>query len=551
MYSPKEAELPDETFMNRALYQRKKALSNCGHQYEKALQRSQSSLHQIVHSIPMPLCVVDRKEKIYLDVNDRYAELVGLPRNQILYKSDSSLPCGLGESNIEKILQRLQSGVEIRTMELYLFNQRGKMIKCKIQTEEIEYSGRPCLLLALTEIKPQVYSRKATETGDKLAAAGEIGRSLAELLDLTEIYRRLASAIYQLLPDVSTLYISLYDQRRKRISCKYAEHERSPLDVTEIPEIHAENARNCLQSDVLLSGQAVMIDDLQAVYGESRHLSQYVGPGKPARSAIYIPMTVKGSPIGLVQVQSLRPGRFQQTDMALLGLITNTAAIAIHNAQLSQNLERTSMDLIQTYEATIDGWTRALELRDFTTERHTQRVVTLTIELCKKLGLESREIIKVRRGAQLHDIGKMGIPDQILLKPGPLDNSEWRIMRRHPVYAYELLRPIPHFGEVVEIPYCHHEKWDGSGYPRRLKGEEIPLSARIFSIVDVWDALSSNRPYRAAWPPNQVIDYISYQSNKHFEPEVTRAFLDMVRGGGFKSPPNSYQPPASNSYLRY
>jgi PAS domain S-box-containing protein len=537
--------------MNRTIYPRRKALINRGHNVLQALNRSQTSLHQIVQTIPVAICILDRKEKTYLDINDRFSELIGMPRNQVLYKTDNALTCGLGENNLEKILQRLDSGVDLKTMEIFLFNFRGKMIKCQVQMESIAYAGRPCMVLALTEIKPNFYESKTSENSEKLAAAGEIGRSLAEMLDLSAIYQRLTSAIYQLLPDVSTVYISLYDQRRKRVSCKYAEHDHTPLDVSEIPEVHVGSARNSLQSDVLLSGQAIMIDDLQAAFGESRYTSHYSTPGKPPRSGIYIPMIVNGSTIGLVQVHSLKPGRFQQTDMAMLGLIANTAAIAIKNAQLSQNLERTSMDLIQTYEATIDGWTRALELRDFTTERHTHRVVSLTIELCKKLGLDSREIIKVRRGAQLHDIGKMGIPDQILLKPGPLDESEWRIMRRHPVYAYELLRPIPHFGEVIEIPYCHHEKWDGSGYPRRLKGQEIPLSARIFSIVDVWDALSSNRPYRAAWPPNQVIDYISYQSNKHFEPDVTRAFLDLVHGGGIKTPPNSYQPPASNTYLRY
>ncbi len=535
--------------MNRAIYPRRKALSNHGQHNEEALNRSQHSMHQIIQTIPVAICVIDRKEKIYLDVNERYSQLIGMPRNQILYKAEAQMPCGLGENNLEKIQQRLESEVDLKTMEIYLFNQRGKMVKCQVQSDEILYSGRDCLLLALTELKPAYYEGKSHETGEQLAAAGEIGKALAEILDLTEIYRRFAAAINQLLPDVSTLYISLYDSHRKKLACKYAEHERNSLDVSEIPEIHVDSSTKCLQSEVLMSGQAVMIDDLVAMFGEMQRVIDYRAPGKPPRSAIYIPMIVKGSTIGLVQVHSLKPGRFQQTDMALLGLIANTAGVAIQNAQLAQNLERTSMDLVQTYEATIDGWTRALELRDFTTERHTHRVVAITIELCKKLGLDAREIIKVRRGAQLHDIGKMGIPDQILLKPGPLDEAEWRVMRRHPVYAYELLRPIPHFGEVIEIPYCHHEKWDGSGYPRRLKGEEIPLSARIFSIVDVWDALSSNRPYRAAWPANQVIDYINYQSNKHFEPEVTKAFLDMVREGGIKTPPHSYQPPMSGTYL--
>jgi len=163
---------------------------------------------------------------------------------------------------------------------------------------------------------------------------------------------------------------------------------------------------------------------------------------------------------------------------------------------------------------------------DKETEGHTQRVEKITLRIAKSMGIKNEELVQIRRGALLHDIGKMGIPDHILLKPGPLSDEEWVIMRKHPVYAYELLSPIAFLKPALDIPYCHHEKWDGSGYPRGLKGEQIPLAARIFAIVDVWDALRSDRPYRAAWPEMKTMEYIREQAGTHFDPAIVELFLN-------------------------
>ena len=152
-------------------------------------------------------------------------------------------------------------------------------------------------------------------------------------------------------------------------------------------------------------------------------------------------------------------------------------------------------------------------------------MVEITVLLAQALGAPPNQIVHIRRGALLHDIGKMGIPDSILLKPGPLDDYEWATMRLHPTYAYQMLSPIAYLSPALEIPYCHHERWNGAGYPRGLKGEEIPLAARIFTVVDVWDALSFNRPYRPAWPPDQVLGHIQSLSGVHFDAQVVEAFL--------------------------
>jgi PAS domain S-box-containing protein/putative nucleotidyltransferase with HDIG domain len=191
-------------------------------------------------------------------------------------------------------------------------------------------------------------------------------------------------------------------------------------------------------------------------------------------------------------------------------------------------LQRANEDLREAYDRTIEGWVLALDLRDRETEGHTQRVTEMAIRLARELGCTDEELLHIRRGALLHDMGKMGIPDEILQKPGPLTDDEWIIMRRHPLYAYQMLSPIHYLNQSLIIPYCHHERWDGSGYPQGLKGEEIPLFARLFAVVDVWDALSSDRPYRKRIPPQEVADYLQEEAGRLFDPYIVEKFLSLI-----------------------
>ena len=193
-----------------------------------------------------------------------------------------------------------------------------------------------------------------------------------------------------------------------------------------------------------------------------------------------------------------------------------------------KQLRESSIELRQAYEATLQGWSNALELREHETAGHSQRVVQTALGLARFLGMKEEELDQIQRGALLHDIGKMGIPDSILLKPGPLTPEEWQVMRLHPVYAANLLSIITFLQPALDIPYEHHEHWDGSGYPRGLRGEEIHLSARIFAVVDVWDALSHDRPYRGAWPAEKVLGYLRELSGKQFDPRVVSAFMDYL-----------------------
>jgi PAS domain S-box-containing protein len=241
-----------------------------------------------------------------------------------------------------------------------------------------------------------------------------------------------------------------------------------------------------------------------------------------------VPLVVKGQLKGILEIY-LRSALVPDAEwMDFLENLAGQVAIAIDNNQLFENLQRSNFELTLAYDETIQGWAHALDLRDKETEGHSLRVTDLAVKFARLVGLTEDEIIQVRRGAWLHDIGKLGVPDSILRKPGPLTEAEWESMRKHPQYAYEMLQSISYLRAALDIPYCHHEKWDGTGYPRGLKGEEIPLSARLFALVDVWDVLTSDTLYRAAWTNAKALEYIQEQSGQQFDPNLLGIFLKNI-----------------------
>jgi PAS domain S-box-containing protein len=243
---------------------------------------------------------------------------------------------------------------------------------------------------------------------------------------------------------------------------------------------------------------------------------------------IGIPLIVKGQIKGVFELFHRSPLSPTPDWMEFLHTLAGQAAIAIDSSQLFENLQRSNQELIQAYDTTLEGWARALELRDSETEGHTRRVTELTMHLARYMGVSDPEMVNIYRGVLLHDIGKMGVRDDILKKKGKLTPEEWIEMRQHPTYAYNLLSPISFLRGAMDIPYCHHEHWDGSGYPRALKGEQIPLAARIFSVVDIWDALLSDRLYRKAWPREKVKAYIKESAGTILDPRIVNIFLAMI-----------------------
>lgn len=272
--------------------------------------------------------------------------------------------------------------------------------------------------------------------------------------------------------------------------------------------------------------KAIYVPDLRADDGVGEHTDLH--PCESFVAYYATPLIAGGAArgvLGLYQRSALSP---DAEWLECLESLVTQAAIAITNSALLENLKRSNADLAFAYDATLEGWVKALDLRDSKTEGHTQRVTEMTLHLARAIGMDGPDLAHVRRGSLLHDIGKIAIPDSILLKPGKLTPDEWAIMRQHPVLAYEWLAPIAYLGPCIDIPYCHHEKWDGSGYPRGLAGNDIPLAARLFAVVDVWDALCSDRPYRKGWSPAQVTAHLRSLAGSHFDPAVVDAFLNLL-----------------------
>ena len=241
-----------------------------------------------------------------------------------------------------------------------------------------------------------------------------------------------------------------------------------------------------------------------------------------------VPLISKGEVKGVLEVFHRTPCVIDADWQAFLETLAEQTAIAVDSAQLFKKLQHSTMELSLAYDETIKGWSRALDLRDKETGDHTRRVTEMTVRMAKKMGMNDVDLVHVRRGAMLHDIGKMGVPDAILLKPGPLTEIEWETMFQHPQFAHDVLSPVSYLRKALDIPYSHHEKWDGSGYPQGMKGEQIPLAARLFAVVDVWDSLRSDRPYRAGWTADKVLEYLRSKAGAHFDPTAVELFLGVA-----------------------
>lgn len=339
---------------------------------------------------------------------------------------------------------------------------------------------------------------------------------LVSTLDLEQVIDRILTHLERVVPFDSALIV-LTDRPTAHISAQRAVNQGGLTPFLQRMD-QLEHIRE------VLSGKLVIIPDTHKdprwdMYAGSEYIRCWLG----------VPLVVRDRVIGLMMLDHSSPHVYTSEHANLVVGFANQAAVAIRNATLFQELEASNRELQEAYERTIEGWSHALDLRDHETEGHTQRVTEMTLRLASELGVAEEEMVHIRRGALLHDIGKMGIPDHILFKPGPLTPAEWETMRLHPRFAYEMLSPIRFLAGSLDIPYCHHEHWDGTGYPRGLKGEQIPLAARIFSVVDVWDALRSDRPYRPAWSEPAVLNYLRERRGTQFDPRVLDAFIKMLQ----------------------
>jgi HD-GYP domain-containing protein (c-di-GMP phosphodiesterase class II) len=280
---------------------------------------------------------------------------------------------------------------------------------------------------------------------------------------------------------------------------------------------------------VVIQSETVFVADTSTVSVQviPRQLRSITAPllgflGSPP--GIFVPLVFDGKVKGMLNIVGRN---LTKKDVPTMQAFANQIAVALENARLVNRLQSAHDELETAYQATLEGWVKALDLRDEETEGHSQRVTETTVQLANFMGINQIQLPHIQRGALLHDIGKMAVPDNILRKPGPLDETEWKTMRQHPVTAWHWLSRIQYLHSALDIPHRHHERWNGSGYPDGLMRDEIPMSARVFAVVDVWDAMSSDRPYRKAIPKKQVLQHIGEQAGLLFDPQVADAFMQF------------------------
>jgi PAS domain S-box-containing protein/putative nucleotidyltransferase with HDIG domain len=491
---------------------------------EKALEQEKTRAEQYLDIAAVLLRVLDRDGTVTL-INKKGAEILGRTEADILGKNwyDHFVPERL-KGRLREAFNRFVAGeqAQFEYYESTIVNARGEERTIAWHNALIrDGEGKAVGVLSSGE---DITARKNAEGQarsrlDHLATLHAIDMIISSSLDLqVTLNEFLNLVISQLHVDAAAvLLLNPHTQMLEYAAMKGFRNDAIRHSRLRVGEGIAGRAA--------LERRSIGIPNLQADGSEFKRMPLIEGEGFVAYYAA--PLIAKGQVKGVLDVLHRSHLDVDEEWMSFFISLAAQAAIAIDNAALFSELQRSNTELILAYDTTIEGWARALELRDQETEGHTKRATEMTLRLALAMGMDDAELEHVRRGALLHDIGKMSIPDSILLKNGPLTEEEWLIMRRHPAYAFEVLSPIAYLRQALDIPYCHHERWDGTGYPRGLKGEQIPLAARIFSLADIWDALHSDRRYHSAWPEQKITEYIRSLSGTQFDPRVVEAFLDM------------------------
>ncbi len=491
---------------------------------EEALQKEKTRAERYLDVAGVIIVVIDTDERVSL-INKKGSEILGYEEEEIIGKNffESFIP-ERTRAEAHSIFARLLSGQDgsLEYFEFPVLTRSGEeRILAWYNTLVRDEQGRITGSMSSGE---DITARKKAEVQarsrlDHLATLHAIDMIINSSLDLSVTLNEfLAFVTAQLRVDAAAvLLLNPYTQMLEYAAMQGFRNEGIRHSRLRLGEGVAGRAA--------LERRTLSIPDLRKSGGEFKRLPLIEGEGFVAYYAV--PLIAKGQVKGVLDVLHRSPLDIDEEWMSFFVSLAAQAAIAIDNAVLFSDVQRSNAELIMAYDTTIEGWGRALELRDQETEGHTKRATEMTLRLALAMGMNEAELAHVRRGALLHDIGKMSIPDSILLKNGPLTEEEWQIMRRHPVYAFEVLSPIAYLRPALDIPYCHHERWDGTGYPRGLKGEQIPLAARIFSLADIWDALNSDRRYHTAWPEQQIKEYIRSLAGTQFDPRVVEVFLNM------------------------
>jgi PAS domain S-box-containing protein len=475
-------------------------------------QRAEEMLRLVLDTIPQHIFWKDR-ESVYLGCNRNFARVAGVdPPEAIVGRTDFDLPWRRGEAEFFRTVdQRVMANDRA---ELHIIEPQRQAdgrhawldtSKVPIHDEDGTVVG---ILGAFEDITARIHREREQETLLTVARALRTASTRTALVD--EVLKQ----VVDLLDTDGICFVSPTVDGVVRV--EQALGLWAPLVGTMVAR-----EGGSLTDHVLDTRRPYLNNDVGT---DERLARSEIVNGTPALAGV--PLVAEDEALGVLWIG--RDTSIGRDDVRLLRAIADMTASALRREGLHDHLRRSHALLRDAYESTLEGWARALELRDGETEGHTRRVAEFTVQLARRMGFAGDDLADLRRGALLHDIGKMAIPDAILRKPGPLTQDEWAIMRQHPEYARSILEPIEFLHGATLIPYAHHERWDGSGYPQGLRGEEIPFPARVFAVVDVWDAVRSDRPYRPAWSAEAAVEYVEANSGVLFDPGVVPEFLRIV-----------------------
>jgi PAS domain S-box-containing protein len=510
---------------------------------ERALRESNEQFRAVYEQSADAILLMTGK--VFYDCNQAALNLFGAEdKGQIIGKRSEELSPEYqedGRPSKETAGEVIDAVLVGKTQRFEWLHRRidGQVFPADVAMTAITINGALVVHVTLRDLTTRKAAEELIETQlRRVAALRAVDQAIIGSQPLHVILDRLLSELVELLnvPGAAVLRLSGDGQLLNALASRGVRPAGS--DVPAIPVNGSLPGRVVLERAAIHTG-GVMLEpnSIPATGNDGRDA---IDP----RSARYfaLPLTADHHTIGVLEVVQTSRTPPAADWLGFLDAMAHQASNAISRWELQQSLHSSNEELaaayaslgIKTgelavaYEATLAGWSKALELRDRETQGHTQRVTDLAMQMASRMGMSEQELLQVHRGALLHDIGKMGIPDSILQKPGPLTDEEWQVMRKHPVYARQMLQPIPYLDPAVEIPACHHEWWNGMGYPQGLRGDEIPLAARIFALADVWDALRSDRPYRPAWPPEKAAAYIRAGCGVQFDPQLVEEFLKLV-----------------------
>jgi PAS domain S-box-containing protein len=486
---------------------------------QSALIESEDRFKTFFEASPDAVFIVD-KDGQFLDVNPVVIERYGYSREEIANLTVNDIIMPEIKRQVSGIFRKpLVKG----TLPIVWHGKRrdGSIISEEAILRSFTLQGQPCIFVSIRDITERVQAQQKIKLQlQRMSALHTIDKMITSTVDLRPTLNVLLNQVTSLL-NVDAAAILLLDENKHSL-----EFSAGVGFKIRVPQSLYLRLGEGFAGKAALERRIIHIDNLFEAGGETAPaILASVGPF----AAYYgVPLIAKGLVKGVLEIYHKTTLNPDQEWLDFLETIADQAAIAIDNIQMFDSLQRSNTELKLAYDITIEGWSRAMDLRDKETEGHTQRVTEKTIQMAQAAGLSKEQIVHIRRGALLHDIGKLGVPDAILLKPVALNEEEWAIMRKHPEYAYEMLSSIEYLRPALDIPYCHHERWDGTGYPRGLKNKQIPIAARLFAVVDVWDALRSDRPYRAGWPEEKVLEHIRNQSGTHFDPAIVDIFFSVM-----------------------